>query len=109
MIQVYRKNDIEINATVYDDENSALDLTGAYVQFVVETPTGVRVIEKTSDDGISIVEPLEGKIVINLDSSDTDIDSGIYRAEILIIDVVGNRYVARVADFNVLTSMTAKE
>lgn len=109
MIQVYRKNDIEINATIYDDENSTLDLTGAFIQFVVETPTGVRVIEKTSDNGISIVEPPEGKIIIHLDSSDTDIDSRVYKAEILIVDIVGNRYVAKVTDINVLTSMTAKE
>jgi len=102
---VYRKNDLLISATIQDENENALDLSGASLDFVVETPAGAEKIRKSVGNGITVTDAVNGQIEIDISAADTDIPAGLYKHELLVTDADSNRYTAIVGNFLVLDSL----
>lgn len=105
MFEVYQRNDLLIERTLKDEDGTALDLSGAELFFDVETGNA-EILSKDLNDGITITDATNGVIEIDITSTDTDIDSGSYQCELLIIDSNNNRYSTLDTDFVVKNSLT---
>ena len=67
-----------------------------------------EIFRKTIGDGITIVDAQNGLIEIDITSEDTNISPSTYKyeAELLLVDVDGNRYTAYQMKFVVYESLT---
>jgi len=68
-----------LRAQLTDDNDNAIDLTGASVEFIMAEPGGDRVIEDT----VTILNPSEGRVAYTWKSADTD-TAGQYNAEFAV-------------------------
>ena len=104
-VDVYQRNDLLIQRQIMDETGAPVQLAGAFVAYVVEH-FGVVVLRKsTADGGIVVTDPAQGRIEIQLSHDDTDLPSGDYRTELLVVDADGNRYTAAQGTLRVLTSL----
>lgn len=81
--------------TITDDGGSPLDLTGLSAEWRLTTRVdpNTAVVTKTDGAGITITDAVAGKLEVQLDGSDTEIDPGSYRHELRL---TGTGYVATV-------------
>lgn len=78
-IEIYRGDDVELNITITDDDGNVVDLTDSTLYFTVKS-------KKTDTDSDAVIQktvtsfssPLTGTATINLISSDTDVEVGLY-------------------------------
>lgn len=108
-VAIYRKNDHLLKILIKDDTGAALDVSGAALVYLVETKAGTRIIEKTLENGITVNNATDGQIEVHFTHDDTDLNSGEYVTELLVVDVDGNRYTAYKGTLTILTSIAAKE
>ena len=103
--EVYQKNNFKIPINVVDEEGEVFDLSGASLFFVISN-NQESVIVKSNNDEISVIDEDSGQIEVDLSATDNDIAVGSYRYELLVIDVLNNRYTALKGEYNVLKSIT---
>lgn len=108
MIEVYQCNDLLVRKQILDDTGVPLRLTGAYVSYTVGR-FGETAFTKHTGDGIDVTDPEEGHIEIKLTHEDTDLPSGEYRTELMIVDADGNRYTADQGVLRIMTSLHHRE
>jgi hypothetical protein len=107
--EVYQRNDFILQKQIFDGED-ALNLTGASLIFVVEH-CGKEVLRITSENGdIVITNPLEGLVEMYFTAQHTDLPTGSYLTELLIVDVDGHRLTVVPQDImTIKESLIAKE
>lgn len=77
---------------------------GASISYTVQR-FGEVALTKAVGDGITVTDPSEGRIEMQLTHTDTDLPSGEYRTELLVVDADGNRYTAAQGVLRILTSL----
>lgn len=103
-IEIYQRNDQYIRINITENGKNML-LKDVDVCFAVSD--GVKcVINKTLDDGITIID--DSVLEIHISSNDTNINSKYLRCELLLTDVDGNRYTVYQGSLNIKSSY-AKE
>lgn len=92
-VELVSGDDKDLTVTVTDNNDAAVDLSGVNVTYRLATVAGVTVFTKYNDStvGIEITDAVNGILVVHISSSDTASLSGIYRHEIEITDVLGNK------------------
>lgn len=103
-VEVYQRNDLLLKHQIVDDTGAPVQLAGASVIFTAQR-FGNEVLRKSTPDGITIVDAAQGRIEIHLTHDDTNLPSGDYRMELLVIDADGNRHTAAQGSLRVLTSL----
>lgn len=101
-IKVYTGDTLDLNVTVYaGDTNSHKNIAGCNVRWVLYDPDGTGVmLTKTTDDAITIIDGLNGELIIALVPADTRlINPGSYRHEAEITDASGNVSTILTGDF----------
>jgi len=91
-ITVFAGGDLDISAVVVDDAGSAVDVSGATIEFNVipkEGGTAVIDLDETSDP-TQITGDASGNINALLSASDMALDEGTYLAQFKITDGSGN-------------------
>lgn len=104
-IRIYQRNDLFLKVTVVDELGVPIDLTGADLVFECETLYGKQVFKKTVGAGIIINDAQAGEIEILISSEDTNIQTGKYRVELLMIDIDGHRYTVETGHITVVQSI----
>ena len=89
-ISVDQRTDKLIQATL-SDEDGPIDLTNVSLIWRF-WDDGTVIIEKTTTDGINVTDAINGKIEMELDNTDTNINGGKYNFELLLEDIENNRY-----------------
>ena len=106
-MNIEQKTDKLIQATL-SDEDGVIDLTNVTLTWRFWDDDTV-IIEKTTDNGINITDAVNGKIEMQLTNTDTDINGGKYRYELLLEDVEANRYLPVKGILNINSNKSAKE
>ena len=106
-ISVYRCNHQVVKVSVVDDAGQAVNCFGSELTWVVvDAADRVILTKSTTDDGIAYTDAAAGLAEITLTAEDTDLPSGEYRHELLLVDVDGHRYTILEGTFTVQTSFT---
>ena len=103
--EVYQKNNFKIPINIVDEDGNVFDISGATIYFVISN-NQESVIVKSNNDDISVTDAVNGALEVDLSATDNDIAVGSYRYELLVIDVLNNRYTALKGEYNVLKSIT---
>jgi len=83
-------DDLVIEVTIKDEDGDRVDVSGASFRYGVAEKLGEDpIFEKTTSDGISIVDGPSGEIEIEIDSSDTETLQGFYRHELELVNSSG--------------------
>lgn len=82
-IEIFQKNSHLMRMSI-SDEQGVVNLTDMKI-FFVAVRGGECIIEKSTSHGIEIVEPEQGLIEINLESEDTNLRTGTYHTEVLLV------------------------
>jgi hypothetical protein len=105
-IRLYRRNDLVIEFEILDKAGDPYDVTDAdRIEFVVMWNNQVLFM-KDLNDGVVIVDGPAGHVDVSVSSVDSDISAGVYRFELLVTDLMGNRLVADQEAFVVDQSLT---
>jgi len=107
VIRIHQRNDRILPYQLQDETGQPINLDDAHqIVFVISThPVRKRVIEKHINEGITIVDAPNGRIEIELTSVDTDISTGVYQYELLIVDIDGHRYTVDTGLLEILESL----
>lgn len=105
-LRLHRKNHQIIEVAIVDKSGAPINCAGASLQWVVVDASSDIVINKAIGDGIKYIDASSGQAEITLTSDDTDIPSGSYKHELLLIDIDGHRYTVLTGTFDILTSLT---
>ena len=105
-MNLHRQNHQIIEVAIVDKSGAPINCAGASLQWVVVDASSDIVINKAIGDGIRYIDASSGQAEITLTSDDTDIPSGSYKHELLLIDIDGHRYTALTGTFEILTSLT---
>lgn len=105
-ITVHRRNHQVIDAVVVDDKGQSVNCAGASLKWVVVDAAGTTVLAKSTGDGIRYIDAATGQAEITLIAADTDMPSGEYRHELLLIDIDGHRYTVLTGTLSIQTSIT---
>jgi hypothetical protein len=107
--EVYQRNDFILQKQISDGEG-ALNLTGASLVYVVES-CGKEVLRLTSESGdIVVANPLDGLVEMYFTAQHTNLPTGSYLTELLIVDVDGHRLTVVPQDImTIKESLIAKE
>jgi len=106
VMNLHRKNHQIIEVAIVDKSGAPINCAGASLQWVVVDASSDIVINKAIGDGIIYIDASSGQAEITLTSDDTDIPSGSYKHELLLIDIDGHRYTVLTGTFEILTSLT---
>ena len=87
ILHIQKGNPASLNVTITDAAGTALDLTGRTVFFTVK-----RKNDYSDDDEDAVItktvtshsDPTAGKTVISLTATQTDVDRGVYKADIRV-------------------------
>lgn len=108
--EIYQGDDKQIIITVYDENGAILDLTGyAAVWVAVQQTTFDVVISKETEasGGISIPDPTNGQLIIELDANDTvSIAPKVYNHQCEIEDASGNHSTVTTGYMTVVRNVT---
>lgn len=105
-ISVYRCNHQVVKVSVVDDAGQAVNCFGSELTWVVVDAADRVILTKSTDDGITYTDAAAGLAELTLTAEDTDLPSGEYRHELLLVDVDGHRYTVLEGIFTVQTSFT---
>lgn len=105
-MNLHRKNHQIIEVAIVDKSGAPINCAGASLQWVVVDASSDIVINKAIGDGIKYIDASSGQAEITLTSDDTDIPSGSYKHELLLIDIDGHRYTVLTGTFEILISLT---
>ena len=105
-ITVHRRNHQVIDVAVVDDQGQPVNCAGASLKWVVVDAAGTTVLAKSTGDGIRYIDAATGQAEITLIAADTDMPSGEYRHELLLIDIDGHRYTVLTGVLSIQTSLT---
>src|SRR3990172_5737186 len=96
---IVEQNNIVLNYTVVDQDEAAVDLTGATIKWSIRKDINSTVeLTKTTASGITITSAPGGTFAVAIDDADTDElsednqDGVSYYMEAVIIDASGNVY-----------------
>ena len=105
-ITVHRRNHQVIDVAVVDDQGQPVNCAGASLKWVVVDAANTTVLAKHTGDGIRYIDAATGQAEITLTAADTDMPSGEYRHELLLIDIDGHRYTVLTSVLSIQTSLT---
>ena len=74
---LYSGDSMQLNASIVDENNAPVDLTGATIKWVLANDTAT-VLSKSIGNGITITNAAQGQCAIAITSVDTQILSGSY-------------------------------
>lgn len=106
-IDVDQRTDKLIQATL-SDEDGVIDLTNVTLTWRFWDNDTV-IIEKTTANGITVIDAVNGKIEMELTNTDTDINGGKYKYELLLEDIETNRYLPVRGILTISSNKSAKE
>jgi hypothetical protein len=98
---VYRRNSVVLELTIKDEDGTAVDITGCDLLFLVSSQ-----IEKSTDNGIKVIDSATGKIEVHLTADDTNIPARNYTCELLVTDIEGNRWSGAITGFLVKNNIS---
>ena len=105
-ISVYRRNHQVIDVTIRDEHGQLVNCSGTALKWVIVDATNAMVLTKYTGDGIRYIDASTGQAEIALTATDTDMPSGEYRHELLLIDIDGHRYTVLTGVLSIRTSLT---
>ena len=94
--ELFQGDTQRVNFTLKKADGTALDLTGATLRWEASKLKGVGVfsstpvLTKTDQDGIDVVDPLNGFLIVSLSPEDTASISGDFYHELEATDVSGD-------------------
>jgi len=80
-IEVFQENDLDIDVTITDETGTAVDLTGATLDYQLSdnsTDETALLSLSTSTSGITVTSAADGEATITLSNTDTDRAPGCY-------------------------------
>ncbi len=86
-IGINKKNDRLLEITVRDSTGAPINLGGATLEFLVWDNNKLLFVVL----GV-VSDPPAGRVDVELTSAQVDIPAGDYRYELLLTDILGNRY-----------------
>lgn len=92
-IDFYTQNKVGIVVTIYDESGAYKDLTGAEISwFLYDGNTNEVILTKTTASGITILNALNGTVLISIEPEDSfNIKpANWYKHEIYVVDGSGN-------------------
>lgn len=89
-----------------DDAGQAVNCFGSELTWVVVDAADRVILTKSTGDGIRYIDAATGQAEITLIAADTDMPSGEYRHELLLIDIDGHRYTVLTGTLSIQTSIT---
>jgi hypothetical protein len=95
-----------VEVSVVDNAGQAVNCFGSELTWVVVDAANRVILTKSTDDGITYTDAAAGLAELTLTAEDTDLPSGEYRHELLLVDVDGHRYTILEGIFTVQTSFT---
>lgn len=110
-LTIIRGDTVSITFTLTDENGDPVNLTGSTVYF-----TAKKQIDDDAADAKAVIskdvtshsDPVNGETIINLTSSDTDIDLGIYFYDIQIKDSINNITSLPVKQLKVVEDVTRR-
>jgi hypothetical protein len=99
---------VVLEITILDQTTEeAVNLAGCTATFVIARPwSGTIVVTKTTSDGITVTDATAGRIDVELNASDTDLQEGELKYELQITDSAGNRSTPLYGQFNIVADLT---
>jgi hypothetical protein len=107
-LEIYQGDNKNIIITVYDENGGLVTLSGYSAVWCAykQTPFTVA-IEKSTTNGITILDPSSGQLQITIEQSDTEnLTPNVYAHQCEVEDAFGNHATVTTGYFSVLRSVT---
>lgn len=95
---------LHINVPIYDDQGARKDITGASAEWFLTSleDQTTRIVEKSvANGGITLTNPANGELVIQIATGDTAALSGIYHHRCRVTDSAGRRATVFVGEIEI--------
>ncbi len=86
----YAGDSPNVLVTIYDANNNVINLTGAFLRYVLIQGTAIILTKTTTNGGIALTAPTAGQATIYFSTNDTTGLQGAYEHQLRLIDSAGN-------------------